>query len=159
MKRRDLKKLALMGLTSGMLLATNAHANVATNLSNDASTILAGAHKCGGKSGCGSRSSAQQGCGARPVAVRDASTTTPSSSTLTPSKQPVQRYPATAPITQERLRDQLSVDTKKIYDALPESGKELALQAVNKEPTRDKNEIVKSIRDKLSQGNGSLKGN
>lgn len=138
MERRDLKKLALMGLTSGMLLATQGHATVVTAYSNDTHTTLVAGHKCG-KGGCGGRS-AQQGCGGRPTAMLD-----------TPTTERVQRYPNGARITKEKLRDQLNVDTKKIFDTLPEKGKTMVLEAVNKEPTRNKNDIVKSIRDQLSQ--------
>jgi hypothetical protein len=141
MKRRNLKKIALLGLTSGILLSTQGQANVVTDYSSN--TTLA-QFKCG-KEGCGGRSQ-PHGCGGRPTALRD-----------TPTTERVQRYPSSAPITAERLRDQLDVATKRIYDSLPNSGKDLALERVNKEPTRDKNEIVKSVRDELSQKNGGLK--
>lgn len=161
MKRRDLKKLALLGLTSGILLSTQGQAHV-TDFSSNARTTLASGHGCGGGS-CGSRR-AQQSCGARQTAMRDS----PNIDRIqrdqdtfggTQTTSPVQRYPSNSPITAEKLRDQLNAVTKKIYDSLPENGKEQVLQAVNQNPNRDKNDVVRAVRDKLSQDIGSFKDN
>ncbi|MEC7840199.1 MAG: hypothetical protein VX777_09200 [Chlamydiota bacterium] len=56
MKKIDLKKLAVMGIASGALLASQSGEAVNYTQSSGQGTYLAGGQGCGGSSGCGGKS-------------------------------------------------------------------------------------------------------
>lgn len=63
-KKSDFKKLALMGITGGIMFASSASASQAVNLDSSTQMLAAG---CGGKSGCANKGSVayqpHSGCG------------------------------------------------------------------------------------------------
>lgn len=66
-KKTDLKKLALMGITGGVMLASSASASQPINSENINQLLAAG---CGGRSGCSSIAYQPHGCGGQSSTTR-----------------------------------------------------------------------------------------
>lgn len=154
MKKRDLRKLALMGLTGGLLLASQP--NVDASVNHDNSARLSERRGSCGAGSCGSRGSGH-GCGGRSqgneTAMRE-SRQANQPEVLQPGQKNSKLGPAPSVVINEKtFRDSLATDTKQIFDALDSNGKTMAIEQASKTPTKDRNEIVKTVRDQISQQN------
>lgn len=150
MKKRDLRQLALMGLTGGLLLASQPHVDASVN--HDNSARLSERKGSCGASSCGSRASGGRSQG-KETAMRE-STQANQPEVLHPGQKNSKLGPApSVAINEKTFRDSLTSDTKQIFDALDSSGKMKVIEHASKTPTRDRNEIVKTVRDQISQQN------
>ena len=145
MKKSDFKKMALMGITGGVLL-TSPNASVEADLADygDSAGILIAHSGCGSGGGCrSSREPAQSGCASRNSSNHSGCA---SRSTMNQGNQTYgqnrgdrgyvaeneQNAPAASRmLTEEELVLQLNDEGKGIYQNLDSEGKALALKLAN----------------------------
>jgi hypothetical protein len=146
MKKNDFKKMALLGMTGGMLLSSQAQvsAEIATS-----GVILA--HKCGANS-CNSNRSPQPTTNS--CAAHSANPTADSDKAL-----PTMTTGHKA-ITESDLMSHLNDEGKKAFAGLDAEGKALALKLANEQaPGQNKNDAVqaaaKQMADKRAKANSS----
>jgi len=119
-KRRDLGQLALMGLASGLMLSTDASADINSQLStpDDFHTYLA-AGGCGGKGGCG-------GMSGRSVPGKQNGYY--KSYRKSNGEQQVKRQSAQSSVSERTLLSHLSRKEQAIYEKLSPEAKQLVLK-------------------------------
>lgn len=136
MKNSNFKQLALLGMTGGLLLASQSQANA--DVISNAGVILA-SNRCGAN-GCGTKSEQH---------VQPDSMTSTNSAMM----QDMEHKQASAPkaMTESDLLDQLNDEGKKAYAALDAEGKALALRLANQQsPGQNKNDAVKAAARQMA---------
>lgn len=169
MEKSKFKKMALMGMAGGMLIATQSPVSAEAN--SGSGTYLAGG-ACGGKGGCGgSRSAggAPQGwhsCGSSSSSnpytnspQNDRYYTSDSQDSYSPSSQGTYQQKSTTTTTmgtrtntmmsESEFMSQLNADGKALYQSLSPEGKALALR--NSQNFQDKNEAVKAAARQMTE--------
>jgi hypothetical protein len=139
MKKHDLKKLALMGLTGGLLISNPSVVSAA----GEAQTLLAATSKsdknvCGGKGGCPSpKLMAERDKSSSQVKTQSPEDASTSSKTQTDAKDQGSDYDPNESnlgyhlMTEEELKLELNEDGLKMYNSLDEKGKELAREVAS----------------------------
>lgn len=145
MKKSKFKKYALMGMTSGLILANQGQVDAHLTQGND--TVVAAG--CGGaKGGCGGRYSSQ-----KPYIAEESTTTT----TTTTHKN-------TKPMSESDLLSKLNAEGKSTYQNLNPEGKALALRMASEycngkstcKGYSDYNEIVRAAAKKMVEKRGMM---
>lgn len=147
MKKTDFKKMALLGMTGGMLLSSQAQvsAEVATN-----EVILA--HSCGANS-CNSKRSPQTQPTSHSCAAKAANPTADSDKAM-PTMTTGYKT-----MTESDLMAHLNDEGKKTYAALDAEGKALALKLANEQaPGQNKNDAVKSAAKQMAEKRAKASG-
>lgn len=127
-KKQDLKKLALLGFTTSMILAqSNLQASASDDLEDRDSQILAGAiaHGCPGQRGCGNSSSSR------------------GSGVIADADDDMNRNMSNEMMTEDQLKSQLNDQGKEMFDNLSPEGKALALKLASGNTFKDKNMAVR----------------
>lgn len=155
MDKHNFKKIALMGLAGGMLLA--AQAPVAAHVAVETETTVAG---CGGAGSC---SGSQRPRGSSCSASRGTSG----------EKRPNRSFIAegettqTRTLTESELLSKLNAEGKAVYQGLSPEGKALVMRMVNESCKggsacngyKDVNELVKSAARKMAEKRANMSGN
>jgi len=128
MKKVDLKKLALMGITGGVLLTVQSQASESTQ-SYDASKALAGRNGCGGAGGCGG-SRAHKGPRSSANGVDNSAAGQYQRNEFIGRNipKPMQQQQQ---ISEQELFNSLNKEAKTMYEGLDSEGRELALELAN----------------------------
>ena len=140
MDKSNFKKLALMGMTGGMLIASQSPAHAET-ISSEAQTVLSascGAGSCGTHSspkqknpssaGCGGQNAPKAGCGSRRP---DRSYTADAQADVQSQYQQHQQFGGK--MTEGDLLSQLNDEGKAIYRGLDAEGRSLALKLASQD--------------------------
>lgn len=136
----DLKKLALLGITGGIMVTAQGAVNADENMDREETSILA-LGGCGGKGGCSSYKPRNYDRGF--ISQAD---DTPSSMQSTGTE--------TKPLTESELLSQLNDEGKAIYYGLDADGKALALKLAAQ--TQDKNQAVKTAAQTIAQKKANM---
>ena len=132
MKKINMSKIALLGLTSGLLLASQANAAVA-GANQAGPTLLSG--KCGSH-GCNGATADRNIPSATPATTLERTDTTTSTTTTK--------------LSESDLKAQLNERSKALYESLDTEGKALALRLANTPEFSDKNEAVKAAAKQMA---------
>ncbi len=146
MEKTNFKKMALMGMVGGLVVAAQSPIGAETVVNSE--TYLAGSG-CGGGHGCGSsgslpgyyhRSQARSGCGSsNRQYTADADTDTQN------------QMMASKTMSEKDLMSGLNDQGKSQYQSLSPEGKALALKIASDNPTKDKNDIVRDAARQMAQ--------
>lgn len=117
-KNIDFKKLAIMGITGGVMLASQGSVSAHETSANSSGEILLAGHGCGSGS-CQSKTSNSRGY------IADADTDTDDDKAMQSDSSNV--------MTEKSLMDQLSPEGQKMYSQLSPQGKALALKLANQQ--------------------------
>lgn len=151
MDKQKFKKIALMGMAGGMLMANQTAANASIETQVGSSGTFLAAHGCAG--GCAGRS-ANNSCAGRgkynPPSYDDETAATDATDYQQDrfSQQQGMR-PAGKTISENEFLSQLNSDGRSLYERLSPEGKAIALQLAQR--FNDKNEAVRAAAQKINE--------
>lgn len=155
MKKVNLKKLALMGITGGVLLTVQSEA-AHSHQRHDASQVLAGRNGCSGGNGC-SGSRAHKGPRSSTNGLADSQTGQYQYNEFIGRNipQPVEQKQQ---ISEQELFNSLNREAKALYEGLDAEGRELALELANQSsgPFHDNDTAVTVAAKHMADKRASL---
>lgn len=143
MKKSDFKKLAVVGMTGGMLLAGQAANAETANKQESTLAHSCGAHSCGGSRNPQAQP-ATNSCAAKAAnkITADSDKTMSNMNTATTKKL----------VTENELLSQLNDEGKRIYQGLDAEGKATALRLASEQaPGQNKLDAVKAAQKQQEQ--------
>lgn len=128
MKKNDFKKMALLGMTGGMLLSSQTP--VSAQVADSSGIILA--HSCGSGSCNNKRSCGGQNQQSQP-ATHSCAQHNPNRYTADSDREVSAMTTGHRILTESELKSQLNSDTKRVFDGMSPEGKALALKLANQD--------------------------
>lgn len=142
MNKKDFKKLAILGITGGVLLSGQSFAG---SPELNVNQLLAG-HGCGGKNGCGGSNGngdEENGNYRRFIMQRN---------NYTGRDIAVAEETSQEKMTEQDLFRSLNAETKAIYEGMTPEGRSLALELANRNGAYpDTNEAVRAAKQQIAE--------